>query len=157
MELTCEKCGARYQIEDRAIPVGGRKVKCSACAHAWHQPAPAARKIDESVLNILREEVAYEQRARAQTPPRPEDTPPPKVQLPAKPPAPGDPPGFAIGFWGTLAVAALALGVYILAPQIRAARPEAAQTLDSYTTIVGQTRQALHRALENVVKRGGGG
>ena len=78
MRLTCPRCGAQYEIAESAIPVAGREVECSACAHVWHQPGagkaaapydPAARPmlnrpLNESILSILREETARELQAR---------------------------------------------------------------------------------------------
>ncbi|HBH00242.1 MAG TPA: hypothetical protein DDY29_16465, partial [Rhodobacteraceae bacterium] len=41
MQLTCPECGAIYEIDDEAIPPGGRRVECSACWHVW-RAEPAA-------------------------------------------------------------------------------------------------------------------
>ncbi len=37
MILTCPECGTKYVVKDGAIPDGGRKVRCAACKHSWHQ------------------------------------------------------------------------------------------------------------------------
>ena len=37
MILTCPECGTQYAVKDGAIPDGGRKVRCAACGHSWHQ------------------------------------------------------------------------------------------------------------------------
>jgi predicted Zn finger-like uncharacterized protein len=37
MRLICPSCDATYEIPNRAIPVDGREVQCSACTHAWYQ------------------------------------------------------------------------------------------------------------------------
>lgn len=37
MILTCPACGTQYTVKDGAIPEGGRKVRCAACGHSWHQ------------------------------------------------------------------------------------------------------------------------
>jgi predicted Zn finger-like uncharacterized protein len=37
MILTCPSCGTQYAVKDGAIPEGGRKVRCAACGHHWHQ------------------------------------------------------------------------------------------------------------------------
>jgi len=45
MRVTCPACGARYAVDDDAIPAGGRMVQCSACQAEWRaqrQPAPGA-------------------------------------------------------------------------------------------------------------------
>ena len=38
MILTCPSCGTQYAVKDGAIPPEGRKVRCAACGHSWHQP-----------------------------------------------------------------------------------------------------------------------
>ena len=42
MILTCPSCGTQYAVKDGAIPEGGRKVRCAACGHSWHQDPDAA-------------------------------------------------------------------------------------------------------------------
>lgn len=37
MILTCPSCGTQYAVKDGAIPPEGRKVRCAACGHSWHQ------------------------------------------------------------------------------------------------------------------------
>jgi predicted Zn finger-like uncharacterized protein len=37
MILTCPSCGTQYAVKDGAIAAGGRKVRCAACGHSWHQ------------------------------------------------------------------------------------------------------------------------
>ena len=94
MRLTCPRCNAQYEIPDAAIPAMGREVECSACAHVWHQPkgGPAQiasksgaiavdaadaggdydaqarpalnRQLNDSILQVLREETARELAAR---------------------------------------------------------------------------------------------
>ena len=41
MILTCPSCGTQYAVKDGAIPDGGRKVRCAACGHSWHEDPPA--------------------------------------------------------------------------------------------------------------------
>jgi predicted Zn finger-like uncharacterized protein len=41
MILTCPSCGTQYAVKDGAIPPGGRKVRCAACGHSWHQETEA--------------------------------------------------------------------------------------------------------------------
>ena len=90
MRLTCPSCGAKYEIAAEMIPAGGRDVQCSNCSTTWFQlgepkrPAPVESlpdlrsakapggergrgvpQADDAVLDILREERAFEQRARA--------------------------------------------------------------------------------------------
>jgi predicted Zn finger-like uncharacterized protein len=42
MILTCPSCGTQYAVKDGAIPAGGRKVRCAACGHSWHQDPDGA-------------------------------------------------------------------------------------------------------------------
>lgn len=42
MRLICPNCDAEYEVDDAAIPDGGRDVQCSNCGHAWFQLAAAA-------------------------------------------------------------------------------------------------------------------
>jgi len=42
MILTCPSCGTQYAVKDGAIPEGGRKVRCAACGHSWHQEPEAS-------------------------------------------------------------------------------------------------------------------
>ena len=37
MRLIYPNCDAEYQVDDAAIPDGGRDVQCSNCGHAWFQ------------------------------------------------------------------------------------------------------------------------
>ena len=94
MRLVCPNCKANYEIPRHAVPIGGREVKCASCGHSWFQTrtkksndiqlidpenkitkedteevASAAsdqKKIDPSVIKILREEAKREIEARDQ-------------------------------------------------------------------------------------------
>jgi predicted Zn finger-like uncharacterized protein len=44
MILTCPSCGTQYAVKDGAIPPEGRKVRCAACGHSWHQEAEQAEE-----------------------------------------------------------------------------------------------------------------
>ncbi|WP_207102508.1 zinc-ribbon domain-containing protein [Paracoccus shandongensis] len=87
IRLICPGCAAEYRLPDTAIPPEGREVECSACGHVWYAtaqppslppagdpPRPSApaedqprlsRPLPASVLDILRDEVEHERRARA--------------------------------------------------------------------------------------------
>ncbi|MCZ0962757.1 zinc-ribbon domain-containing protein [Paracoccus benzoatiresistens] len=95
IRLICPGCAAEYRLPRTAIPPEGREVECSACGHVWHAtvqpaglapgndlpppPAPAdgpprlSRRLPDTVLDILRDEVEHERRLRAAE----EGTPPP--------------------------------------------------------------------------------
>ena len=40
MIITCPQCETRYTTDAASFPASGRKVRCSRCAHVWHQAAP---------------------------------------------------------------------------------------------------------------------
>ncbi|MFU8898120.1 MAG: zinc-ribbon domain-containing protein [Roseinatronobacter sp.] len=92
MRLVCTECNAQYEIDAALLPDSGREVQCSACGHVWFQEktpavaaaapapedmpkptadaplaeaAPTPRKVDDKVLEILREEAEFESRQRA--------------------------------------------------------------------------------------------
>jgi len=44
MILTCPSCGTQYAVKDGAIPPEGRKVRCAACGHSWHQATEEAEQ-----------------------------------------------------------------------------------------------------------------
>lgn len=46
MILTCPSCGTQYAVKDGSIPNAGRKVRCAACGHSWHQEPEAAELED---------------------------------------------------------------------------------------------------------------
>lgn len=86
MRLTCPNCDAQYEVDDRAIPEGGRDVQCSNCGHAWFQ-LPA--HVEEATED---EAVTFGDRAPAAeplpaSPPIPRQPPPPDVVAPEPPPA----------------------------------------------------------------------
>ena len=92
MRLVCPSCKANYEVPRTAVPIGGREVQCASCGHKWFQTrtkkttdekptqldsissednnielennASAQRKIDPSVINILKEEAKREIEAR---------------------------------------------------------------------------------------------
>ena len=37
MRIICPNCDAQYEVDDAAIPAGGRDVQCSNCGHGWFQ------------------------------------------------------------------------------------------------------------------------
>jgi len=78
MRLICPNCDAQYEVDDSAIPEGGRDVQCSNCGHAWYQlPVGEAEEIEaeEGLFG------APLQQDTAQT------VPPSDVQQPAPTPA----------------------------------------------------------------------
>ena len=94
MRLVCPNCKANYEVPRHAVPIGGREVKCASCGHSWFQTRTKKsndgeliepenevikqdteevmsatsnqKKIDPSVIKILREEAKREIEARDQ-------------------------------------------------------------------------------------------
>ena len=92
MRLVCPNCKANYEIPRDAVPISGREVKCASCGHSWFQArtkktndeklkapegkfieensieventASNQKKIDPSVIKILKEEAKREIAAR---------------------------------------------------------------------------------------------
>ena len=93
MLLVCPKCKANYEIPRRAVPIGGREVKCADCGHSWFQTRTKKsnddkliepqteikkgdtveevasaetnqKKIDPAVIKILKDEAKREIEAR---------------------------------------------------------------------------------------------
>ena len=92
MRLVCPNCKANYEIPPNAVPIGGREVKCDSCGHSWFQTRHKKtkekkltkpdikianedtievessesnkKKIDPSVIKILKEEAKREIEAR---------------------------------------------------------------------------------------------
>ena len=46
MILTCPSCGTQYSVKDGAIPPEGRRVRCAACGHSWHQMAESFEEVE---------------------------------------------------------------------------------------------------------------
>jgi predicted Zn finger-like uncharacterized protein len=92
MILTCPSCGTQYAVKDGAIPEGGRKVRCAACGHSWHQDPEEGETAGP-------QEAAS---AEPESPPAPESEPSEygdyAAPIPEPAPEPGDPAAAATGF-----------------------------------------------------------
>jgi predicted Zn finger-like uncharacterized protein len=69
MILTCPSCGTQYAVKDGAIPEGGRKVRCAACGHSWHQDPDSAPAESEAPGAATAEPTAADQPAEAEPEP----------------------------------------------------------------------------------------
>ena len=57
MIVTCEQCATQFQLDDAKVPVGGVRVRCSRCKHAFFiepagaeiQPGPVERAAQEAL------------------------------------------------------------------------------------------------------------
>lgn len=52
MILTCPSCGTQYAVKDGAIPEEGRKVRCAACGHSWHQMPETGAPREEAEVPV---------------------------------------------------------------------------------------------------------
>ena len=59
MILTCPSCGTQYAVKDGAIPDGGRKVRCAACGHSWHQDPDASEAPESQPMERVAEPESY--------------------------------------------------------------------------------------------------
>ncbi|SFA90395.1 MJ0042 family finger-like domain-containing protein [Poseidonocella pacifica] len=209
MRLTCPNCGAEYEVPEEAIPLSGRDVQCSNCSTQWFQlpaefedeeefdpapePQPTAtdempsppRDLDPAVAAILREEVVFEERRRAEeaqaaelarakaeaeaavaspAPPRAQERSelPDVAEIassfheePAAEQTPKRPSGFRRGFLVTLSLAAIALVIYAFAAEIGTTIPELQGPLESYVQTINEWRNALDTLLVRVLRGAG--
>ena len=59
MILTCPSCGTQYAVKDGAIPDGGRKVRCAACGHSWHQDPDPSEAPESQPMEQVAEPESY--------------------------------------------------------------------------------------------------
>jgi predicted Zn finger-like uncharacterized protein len=84
MRAVCPSCEAVYEVPDRLIGIGGRRLRCTNCGHEWTLlPAaaggePAAAPPGPSAAQPL--------------PPPPKPAPPPRAEPPAAAPSAAPPP-----------------------------------------------------------------
>lgn len=71
MLLTCPSCSTKYQVPDGSIPPDGRKVRCTSCAHVWHQGP------EEETFDLVLEEAPPEEQVEVEPQPEPKPEPEP--------------------------------------------------------------------------------
>lgn len=97
MILTCPSCGTQYAVKDGAIPPEGRKVRCAACGHSWHQEAeqaeeaPAAEEFGPESDYETPVETGHDWRAEEEQYPGEDSVPESVAQSPIDPVGPGAP------------------------------------------------------------------
>ena len=47
MRISCESCGAQYELDDRRVPPSGMSMKCPACLHTFEVRRSAADTVDQ--------------------------------------------------------------------------------------------------------------
>jgi predicted Zn finger-like uncharacterized protein len=52
MYIACPKCDTNFMVLPEQIGNFGRKVKCSKCAHIWHQKLTSQLKMEPLVMNF---------------------------------------------------------------------------------------------------------
>jgi predicted Zn finger-like uncharacterized protein len=130
MRLICPNCDAQYEVDDAAIPPGGRDVQCSNCGHAWFQVHVEAMNDEDEA-----EEAAPVVNEAAE-PPDPPTREPAAVEEAAAPPA-GEP---------------VADTAETAPPEVTAAAPPVRRTLDeNLLTILREeaAREAAERRAES--------
>lgn len=50
MDVSCPNCATRFRIPEGAIGEDGRRVRCSKCAHTWHQ-MPVEDELESDAQN----------------------------------------------------------------------------------------------------------
>ncbi|PWE32415.1 hypothetical protein DDZ14_10145 [Maritimibacter sp. 55A14] len=60
MRLVCPNCAAQYEVDDSAIPEGGRDVQCSNCGHTWMQFPEGHETADRAGAALAEEDTAPE-------------------------------------------------------------------------------------------------
>ena len=165
MRVTCPACGARYAVDDGAIPAGGRMVQCSACQAEWRaqrQPAPGALAAPAiAQAESAQAESAQAESAQAAGP----QAAGPQAAGGQPPAAPADPPvrpqpaamiaslendatparrgGFFTGFIVVALLTLAAVTLYAKHAAIATAAPAAAEPLGAYVAAVDQGRAWL--------------
>jgi predicted Zn finger-like uncharacterized protein len=66
--VTCEQCATQFQLADAKVPVGGARVRCSRCKHAFFIEPPAREQAQDPV------EHAAQAVLDSEAPPEPEAT-----------------------------------------------------------------------------------
>ena len=150
MRVTCPACGARYAVDDDAIPAGGRMVQCSACQAEWRaqrQPAPGALAAP-AIAQAESAQAAGGQAAGARPVAAPAD--PPVRPQPASMIAslendatPARRGGFFTGFIVVALLTLAAVTLYAKHAAIATAAPAAAEPLGAYVAAVDQGRAWL--------------
>ncbi len=168
MQLTCPACGARYALDEDAIPAEGRMVRCSNCRAEWRaggraaRMAPPAREVVPPPFPA-RQPAPAMQRAPERAAPRSPASPSPASPSPAPPPpAPvrsealaasleeprgGGRGGFMAGFAVISLLALLAVAVYARHADVATAVPQLAEPLERYVALVDRARDALADAV----------
>ena len=154
MRVTCPACGARYAVDDDAIPAGGRMVQCSACQAEWRaqrQPAPGALATP-AIAQAESAQAAGGQAAGARPVAAPAD--PPVRPQPAAMIAslendatPARRGGFFTGFIVVALLTLAAVTLYAKHAAIATAAPAAAEPLGAYVAAVDQGRAWLAEAV----------
>jgi hypothetical protein len=81
-------------VKDGAIPEGGRKVRCAACGHSWHQDPEGAGAVEPDSADGVAEQASYaaDETRAPEAAPRPyanEPSPPSFEEEPGQPEAAG--------------------------------------------------------------------
>ncbi len=86
MRLICPNCDAQYEVDDSAIPKGGRDVQCSSCGKTWFQNSAAQLDDGDTAETIPPTPAPQEPEVEPEPQPEPDPEPQPELeQEPRKP------------------------------------------------------------------------
>ena len=65
MQITCENCLKKFEVEDSLIPTKGRMLQCGSCQHKWFY---SKNKIidKKNILNIEKNEEIFDEKEKVE-------------------------------------------------------------------------------------------
>ena len=65
MQITCENCLKKFEVEDSLIPTKGRMLQCGSCQHKWFY---LKNKIidKKNILNIEKKEEIFDEKEKVE-------------------------------------------------------------------------------------------
>src|SRR5262245_37961326 len=92
MKISCEGCGAEYDLPERQIPPSGATIKCPACLHSFVVPSAASKPtLPEIELSAL-DDISVEDGDTPLPPALPGMADPMRAKVPLHPSAAADLP-----------------------------------------------------------------
>lgn len=146
MRVTCPACGARYAVDDDAIPPAGRMVQCSACSAEWRATprSPAAASAASGATARAVAAASGKPAAEgAQVPATLPRQPQPDAMIASLQDAPRRRGGFVAGFAVVALLAFAAVTLYAKQAAIATTAPALAEPLGAYVAAVDRGRLLL--------------
>jgi len=82
MRLKCPNCDAQYEVDDSAIPKGGRDVQCSSCGKTWFQKSAEQLDNGDAAKDIAPTPAPQEPEVEPEPEPTPDPGPEPEPRKP---------------------------------------------------------------------------